>query len=257
MTFTGDTEETLASLQFMQDLIYEHGAHPTPAEQEAFGGQVGMFENGSAAMYMLHTFEMPTIYDMQDPWDIQFLPQGPAGSWAPLYGGRLAVMASSESQEHGWEFINLINGPVGQGFFSISSGFNNPPLQHVANTEEFRKGPEGAPPNNWIRVDALKQAVVTQPIVPNFGPRQHPDGRPARAAVAETRSRPKRRCSRSRRRCSRSSTRDSREQVGLRETPRLAGRTEGSALNGFGAPCRSGRSSRRMRMRARGVQAAE
>ena len=169
MTFTGDAPEAQAALQFMQDLIYEHGAHPTPAEQEAFGGQVGMFENGSAAMYMLHTFEMPTIYDMQDPWDIQFLPQGPAGSWAPLYGGRLAVMASSESPEHGWEFINLINGPVGQGFFSISSGFNNPPLQHVANTEEFRTGPEGAPPNNWIRVDALKQAVVTQPIVPNFG----------------------------------------------------------------------------------------
>ena len=169
MTFTGDSPETLASLQFMQDLIYEHGAHPTPAEQEAFGGQIGMFENGTAAMYMLHTFEMPTIYDMPDPWDIQFLPQGPAGSWAPLYGGRLAVMASSEHQEHGWEFVNLINGPVGQGFFSISSGFNNPPLQHVANTEEFRTGPEGAPPNNWIRVDALKQAVVTQPIVPNLG----------------------------------------------------------------------------------------
>ena len=169
MTFTGDSEETLAALEFMQDLIYEHGAHPTPAEQEAFGGQVGMFENGSAAMYMLHTFEMPTIYDMQDPWDIQFVPQGPAGSWAPLYGGRLAVMASSENPEHGWEFINLINGPVGQGFFSISSGFNNPPLQHVANSDEFRSGPDGAPPNNWIRVDALKQAVVTSPIVPNFG----------------------------------------------------------------------------------------
>ena len=58
---------------------------------------------------------------------------------------------------------------MGQGFFSISSGFNNPPLQHVANSEEFRNGPEGAPANNWIRVDALKQAVVTQPIVPNFG----------------------------------------------------------------------------------------
>ena len=95
MTFTGDSPETLAALQFMQDLIYEHGAHPTPAEQEAFGGQIGMFANGSAAMYMLHTFEMPTIYDMQDPWDIQFLPQGPAGSWAPLYGGRLAVTPRS------------------------------------------------------------------------------------------------------------------------------------------------------------------
>ena len=169
MTFTGDSPETLAALQFMQDLIYVHQAHPTPAEQEAFGGQVGMFENGSAAMYMLHTFEMPTIYDMADPWDIQFLPQGPAGSWAPLYGGRLAVLASSQHPEHGWEFINLINGPVGQGFFSISSGFNNPPLQHVANSDEFRTGPEGAPPNNWIRVDALKQAVVTEPVVPNVG----------------------------------------------------------------------------------------
>ena len=55
MTFTGDSPETLAALQFMQDLIYEHGAHPTPAEQEAFGGQIGMFANGSAAMYMLRS----------------------------------------------------------------------------------------------------------------------------------------------------------------------------------------------------------
>ena len=196
MTFTGDSPETLASLQFMQDLIYEHGAHPTPAEQEAFGGQIGMFENGTAAMYMLHTFEMPTIYDMPDPWDIQFLPQGPAGSWAPLYGGRLAVMASSEHQEHGWEFVNLINGPVGQGFFSISSGFNNPPLQHVANTEEFRtraggRAAQQLDPRGRPQAGGGNPADRAQP-----GSRQHPDRRPARAAVAERRpaSRPRTRC---------------------------------------------------------------
>ena len=149
-------------------MIYKEGVHPTPAEQEAFGGGVGMFESGAAAMYFLNTFEMPSIYDMQD-WDIQFLPKGPKGSVAPIYGGRLAVLKSSKNQEHGWNFINLINGPVGQGFFSISSGFNNPPLQHVANTDAFREGPPGAPENNWIRVDALDNAVVAFPVLPNLG----------------------------------------------------------------------------------------
>jgi len=170
LKFTGDSPESIYALNLLQDMIYKDKVHPTPSEQQAFGGQVGMFESGAAAMYFLNTFEMPSIYDMKDDWDIQFIPKGPKGSVSTIYGGMLSVMDSSNNQEHGWKFINLLNGPIGQGFFSISSGFNNPPLQSVANTEAFRKGPKGAPENNWIRVDSsVNNVVMPFPILPNAG----------------------------------------------------------------------------------------
>ena len=79
----------------MQDMIYKHKVHPTPSQQQAFGGTVGMFEAGHAAMYFLNTYEMPSIYDMKDEWDIQFIPKGPMGSFSTIYGGMLSVMRSS------------------------------------------------------------------------------------------------------------------------------------------------------------------
>jgi len=168
LKFIGNSPESIRALNLMQDMIYKHKVHPTPSQQQAFGGTVGMFEAGHAAMYFLNTYEMPSIYDMKDEWDIQFIPKGPMGSFSTIYGGMLSVMKSSKNQEEGWKFVNYLNGPIGQGFFSISSGFNNPPLQKIANKKEFRKGPKGAPENNWIRVDILNENVVLPfALVPN------------------------------------------------------------------------------------------
>ena len=168
LKFIGNSPESIKALNLMQDMIYKHKVHPTPSQQQAFGGTVGMFEAGHAAMYFLNTYEMPSIYDMKDEWDIQFIPKGPMGSFSTIYGGMLSVMKSSKNQEEGWKFVNYLNGPIGQGFFSISSGFNNPPLQKIANKIEFRKGPKGAPENNWIRVDILNEHVVLPfALVPN------------------------------------------------------------------------------------------
>ena len=47
----------------------------------------------------LNTYEMPSIYDMKDEWDIQFIPKGPMGSFSTIYGGMLSVMKSSENQK--------------------------------------------------------------------------------------------------------------------------------------------------------------
>ena len=48
------------------------------------------------------------------------------------------------------------------------AGFNNPPLQYVANTKDFREGPKGAPENNWIRVNTLENnTMIPFPQLPN------------------------------------------------------------------------------------------
>ena len=44
-----------------------------------------------------------------------------------------------------------------------------PPDRRGIGSGSSLPGGAKAPANNWIRVDALKQAVVTGPIVPNVG----------------------------------------------------------------------------------------
>ena len=129
----------------------------------------GVFNQQNAAMYSLPTFEFPNYYTAKFAWDIMRMPSGPKGSWSSMYGGRLAVLKTTKSPGHGFEFINLINGPVGQGFFSIESGFNNPPLKKIAYSEPFMKGPAGAPAHNSYRVTVLEQSVDISPVVPNGG----------------------------------------------------------------------------------------
>ncbi len=168
MKFTGDDPRVVKAFQFGQDLIYKYKVHPTPAEEQAFGGPSGgPFTTQVAAMYILPTFEFPPLYTAEFPWDIQMLPGGPNGSWSDIYGGKLAILKTTKALNHSLAFVNMINGPVGQGYFSVSSGFNNPPLKKIAYSEAFMKGPKGAPANNAARVKVLEKAVVVEPSLPN------------------------------------------------------------------------------------------
>jgi multiple sugar transport system substrate-binding protein len=171
LQFVGDNPKTVAAYQFAQDLIYKHRVHPTPAQEEALGGATGgVFQAENAAMTFLPTFQFPAYYNSKFRWDIMQLPKGPTRkSWASFYGGRLAVMKTTENPGHAFGFINLINGPIGQGHFSISSGFNNPPLKGIAYSDAFMKGPAGAPEHNFYRVTALENSVDTFPVLPNGG----------------------------------------------------------------------------------------
>ena len=75
--------------------------HPTPAEEQAFGGPSGgPFTTQVAAMYFLPTFQFPPMYTVGFGWDIQVLPSGPNGSWSSIYGGKLAVLKSTKDLNH-------------------------------------------------------------------------------------------------------------------------------------------------------------
>lgn len=168
LKFTGNSQPVIDAYQFAQDLIYKHKVHPTPAEEEALGGaNGGVFRNQKAAMYFMPTWQFPPYYGADFEWDIMQLPSGREGSWSSIYGGRLSVLKSSPNIAHGIEFIDLINGPIGQGYFSVESGFNNPPLKSIAYGDAFMKGPKGAPEHNEYRVTVLEKAVIVYPVLPN------------------------------------------------------------------------------------------
>lgn len=166
--FVGDNPNTIAAFQFAQDLIYKYKVHPTPSEEQALGGaQGGVFQNQKAAMYIMPTFQFPPFFKSDFPWDVSKLPRGTNGSWSSIYGGLLGVYAKTKAPDMAFNFINLINGPVGQKYFSIDSGFNTPPLKKIAYSDAFMKGPEGAPAHNSVRVTVLEQSVDPQPVLPN------------------------------------------------------------------------------------------
>ena len=165
--FLGDTAESKEALQFMQDLIYRDKVSPNIYDEQMLGYTgVDMFKNNNTAMYFLNTFEIPELYDFDDAWDIQRLPEGEAGTWAPIYGTRVAVLEDSEHFSDAWNFIHVLNSREGQLSFITHLGYADPPLQSVANKEEFRAGTVSGPPSNWIRQDSLTRAVITDALLP-------------------------------------------------------------------------------------------
>ena len=174
--FRGNEDEAVNAIQFLHDLIYKHGAAPTPEQIEKIEASgIDLFREGHVAMYFLNTPEFPLLYDLEDDWDIALLPRGPATtgshgeSATTMFGERLAVLNSTINLGYAWNFIHLLNSKTGQVAFDTYFGFSEPPLQSVANLHAFTDPRIGAPENYDLRRSVLKdhQTVTINPTFPN------------------------------------------------------------------------------------------
>ncbi|MGI6081455.1 MAG: ABC transporter substrate-binding protein [Limnochordia bacterium] len=133
--------KALRGLQFLQDLIFEHGVAPAPGQpQPSFvRGDLGMHRNG--AWNFVNFRSQISDFD----WDVTFFPRHPE---VPQSGGYLgpdniAISADSPYPDEAWEFVKFVVGPKGQQM--IASGGRSVPALSEAMRYFIRPD---APPRN-------------------------------------------------------------------------------------------------------------
>lgn len=105
-----DSAESLAGLQFAQDLYTSGSAVPygEDAEPPFRSGNVGMFQNGRWAT--------PGIRTVEFDWDVVGLPTGPSGgpgNW--LFWGAYVVNGNTEHPEEAWALVQALTTAEVQG----------------------------------------------------------------------------------------------------------------------------------------------
>ena len=104
-----DSEEAVAALQWIADMIWEHGAHPT-SEAVAASGFTNefFFANGKSAMhYALNdaASRMDVVVDDAFNWTVVPTPTGPAGRYNFIGGSAFAIPASAAHPDLAYELI--------------------------------------------------------------------------------------------------------------------------------------------------------
>jgi len=128
----------IEALEFLHDLINEHGVAPAPAELQGLGDRQ-IFGTGLAAMWIDGDFQIPVLVN-EGYEGLNFglapIPRGPqweedrAFAWSNL----LTISADTEHPEAAWEFVKCITGPLRTGDL-IAQG--TPVLRETANSPEY------------------------------------------------------------------------------------------------------------------------
>ncbi len=104
-------EGTIAALQFVADLIWEHGVHPTADAVAATGfGSELLFANGNVAMhYALNdaASRMDELIAGEFNWTLAPTPTGPAGRFQFVGGSAFAIPSSSTQPDLAYELIRF------------------------------------------------------------------------------------------------------------------------------------------------------
>ena len=104
------SDEAVAGLQFLQDLIYTHKILPSAAITQGSD----FFEAGRAAMESNGSWLVPTHLAAGIDFGIAPLPAGAAGQATSLNPTGAVVSASTKNPDASWEFVNWLVGPEAQ-----------------------------------------------------------------------------------------------------------------------------------------------
>jgi multiple sugar transport system substrate-binding protein len=105
------SDEAVAGLQFLQDLMYTHKIMPTPDLVAEMGDA---FEQGVAAMESNGSWLVPTHLAAGIDFGIAPLPAGPAGQATSINPTGVVVSAGTDNPDAAWEFVKWLVGPEAQ-----------------------------------------------------------------------------------------------------------------------------------------------
>ena len=105
------TEQAVAGIQFLQDLIWKEKVMPDPA---LFAEVGDAFEQGKAAMEANGSWLVPTHEAAGIDFGIAPLPKGPAGQATSINPTGAVVFASTKSPDAAWEFVKYLASPEAQ-----------------------------------------------------------------------------------------------------------------------------------------------
>jgi multiple sugar transport system substrate-binding protein len=105
------SDEAVAGIQFLQDLIWKEKVMPDPALFAEIGDA---FEQGKAAMEANGSWLVPTHEAAGITLGIAPLPKGPAGQATSINPTGAVIYANTKSPDAAWEFVKYLSSPPAQ-----------------------------------------------------------------------------------------------------------------------------------------------
>jgi multiple sugar transport system substrate-binding protein len=119
------SDETIQTLEWWMELLFDHGAMPTAAERET--AQVNPFTLGRVAMDSTGAwFVRSMLLDANFNWDIAPWPAGPEAHTTFSLGSAFAITGDSEQSDAAWIYLNESQSTAGQTFMGGSTGLFTP-----------------------------------------------------------------------------------------------------------------------------------
>lgn len=152
---TFDSPNTVASLQFVQDLIHKHQIAPTVQDIENLGGS---FDTGKVAMDITGMWAVVFRRNITDfGWDVANLPlaQGQPRKTIAFYAG-YAIYKDTKNPDLAWEFAKYFQSDKAQELLA-GLGLITVINKQIASSDEILMG-EGMPEHHILRVTSVDYA---------------------------------------------------------------------------------------------------
>jgi multiple sugar transport system substrate-binding protein len=155
-------ENTVETLQFLQDLMYTHKVAPSPDVESETGG-FELFASGKVAVWLTNPSTVNRLRTIEDfTWDVGTIPLGKADRRGTGGGGTgWAAFAGTKSPDYAWQFLAHISSEQAE-LDEVSVGATTPSLIAVVNSEAFLD--PSKPPVNAKAFAQAQEYVVRDPV---------------------------------------------------------------------------------------------
>jgi multiple sugar transport system substrate-binding protein len=153
---TFDNPNTVAALQFYQDLVYKYQIAPTVQDTQTFGGS---FDTGKVAMDITGMWAVVSRKNITDfKWDVANLPlaKGQPRKTIAFYAG-YALYKDTKNPDLAWEFAKYMQGDKAQKLLA-GMGLITVINHQIASSDEILVGP-GMPEHHILRVTSPDYAT--------------------------------------------------------------------------------------------------
>jgi multiple sugar transport system substrate-binding protein len=156
--------ETLKSVQWVVDLVQEHGVSPTPAQAQMFAE--GVFASGKLGMQIYGTWLVSPFSQIETfEWDVTLQPMGEVTRVTYFGVDNIAISAGTSYPEEGWELLKFIISDEIQSRPDLI-GLGSMPILKEAGLSEAWSQFEGQPGNVYQTfLDSAPYGMS-----PDFGP---------------------------------------------------------------------------------------
>jgi multiple sugar transport system substrate-binding protein len=125
------SDETIQTMEWWMELLFDHGAMPGVAETEA--AQVNPFLLGRVAMDMTGAwFVRSIIQDAAFDWDVAQWPAGPEAHSTFSAGSAYGITKDTEQPDAAWIYLNEYTSTAGQTVMGGSTGLFTPSRRSAA-----------------------------------------------------------------------------------------------------------------------------
>jgi len=110
--WTFDAQQSVDTLQYLQDLIWKQGIQGNMNETTGQNSFSNLFLRGQLAM-AVEVMSQNTLFQgvREFEWQVLPVPRGPAGRFNRMAGAGLGIGTQTKHDQESWEFVKFLTGP--------------------------------------------------------------------------------------------------------------------------------------------------